>query len=103
MSSRYGISAMAELPRHKRERQLQLVWDIGVSVTTREGRPGGPEPGGRGEGCGARSLGAYISSLQVGDRCFCCGGRFEEGGSHGGGETLTCGLCGAEVVRSPAE
>ena len=103
MRSRCGMSAMAELPRDQTGCQLQLVWDTGESVVQRESGSRGPELGERGDGCGAISLGAYISSLQVGDRCFCCCGRLAEGADHGGGGTLTCRLCGAEVVRSPAE
>ena len=103
MSSRYGMSAMAESPRDQTGRQLQVVWDTGASVVRRENGTQGPEPDGRVDGCGAISLGAYVSSLQVGDRCFCCGGRLAQGADHGGGGTLTCRLCGAEAVRSPAE
>jgi hypothetical protein len=103
MRSRCGVSAMAEWPSKQTERQLELVWDTGASEIRPESGTPGPEPGGRGDGRGATSLGAYIGSLQAGDRCFCCGGRLAEGADDGGGRILTCRLCGAEVVRSRAE
>ena len=101
MSSRCGISAMAEWPGEQTGRQLELVWDGGGSEIQRESDTRGPEPGG--DGRGATSLGAYIGSLQAGDLCFCCGGRLAERADHGDGGTLTCMLCGAAIVRSPAE
>lgn len=100
MRSGCGMSAMAELPEGQTGRQLQLVWDTGATAVQCESGARGSGPGARGDGYGARSLAAYVSSLEPGDRCFCCGGRLAEGLSQGGGETLTCKLCGAEVLRS---
>ena len=103
MRGRYGMSALAELPRDQTGRQLQLVWDTGASVVQGESGRRGFEPGGRGDGYGATSLAAYLGSLQVGDGCFCCSGRLAKGDERGGGRILTCSLCGAEIELSPAE
>jgi hypothetical protein len=103
MRSGGGMSAMAKLPSDQPGRQLQLVWDTGASVVQRESVSQRCAPAGKGDGCGAISLGAYVSALRAGDECFCCGGGLAEGAGSGGGGALTCGLCGAEVCRSREE